>query len=126
MATTLGLKRFLAAILAAAVAIPAAGADWMPLLPDQDFYDFQLFAPPDLGDYNIYKQDRDGIYFDYDRLYWGITVPRVTQTGRTQVGFSVIPTNPVSPQTIVELNNDYLEYANELVVTKFWLCGPEL
>ena len=116
MATTLGLKRFLAAILAASVAFPAAAGDWMPLLPDQDFYDFQLFAPPDLGDYNIYKENRDGIYFDYDRLYWGITVPRVTQTGRTQVGFSVIPTNPVSPQTIVQLNNDYLEYAQEFPI----------
>jgi hypothetical protein len=119
MATTLGLKRFLAAILAAtavATAGPAAASDWMPLLPDQDFYDFQLFAPPDLGDYNIYKQNRDGIYFQYDRLYWGITVPRVTQVARTQEGFSIIPTNPVSPQTIVQLNNDYLEYAQEFPI----------
>lgn len=119
MATTLGLKRFLAAILTAtavATAGPAAASDWMPLLPDQDFYDFQLFAPPDLGDYNIYKQNRDGIYFQYDRLYWGITVPRVTQTARTQTGFSIIPTNPVSPQTIVQLNNDYLEYAQEFPI----------
>ena len=116
MATTLDMKRFLAAILAAAVAIPAAASDWMPLLPDQDFYDFQLFAPPDLGDYNIYKQNRDGIYFQYDRLYWGITVPRVAQVGRTQAGFSIIPTNPVSPQTIVQLNNDYLEYAQEFPI----------
>lgn len=116
MATTLDMKRFLAAILAAAVAIPAAASDWMPLLPDQDFYDFQLFAPPDLGDYNIYKQNRDGIYFQYDRLYWGITVPRVAQVGRTQTGFTVIPTNPVSPQTIVQLNNDYLEYAQEFPI----------
>jgi hypothetical protein len=116
MATTLGFKRFLATILAAAAAVPAPAGDWMPLLPDQDFYDFQLFAPPDLGDYNIYKQDRDGIYFQYDRLYWGITVPRVTQTARTQAGFSVIPTNPVSPQTIVQLNNNYLDYAQEFPI----------
>jgi hypothetical protein len=119
MATTMG-KRFLALILAAAAnvaTIPAATAgDWMPLLPDQDFYDFQLFAPPDLGEYNIYKKDRDGIYFQYDRLYWGITVPRVNQTARTEQGFSIIPTNPVSPQTIVQLNNDYLEYAEEFPI----------
>ncbi|MFM8985383.1 MAG: hypothetical protein ACKONH_04880, partial [Planctomycetia bacterium] len=115
----LGFKRFLAAILAAvavAVSSSAQAQSWMPLLPDQDFYDFQLFAPPDLGDYNIYKEDRDGIYFQYDRLYWGITVPRVTQTARTQAGFSVIPTHPVSPQTIVQLNNDYLEYAQEFPI----------
>ena len=32
-------------------------SDWMPMLPDQDFYDFQLFAPPDLGSYNMYERD---------------------------------------------------------------------
>jgi len=120
MATTLGFRRFLTAILAAATAAGSTAAatagDWMPLLPDQDFYDFQLFAPPDLGEYNIYKENRDGIYFDYDRLYWGITVPRVTQTARTEQGFSIIPTNPVSPQTIVQLNNDYLSYAQEFPI----------
>ena len=119
MATTLVCKRFLAAILAVACGgftAAATAGDWMPLLPDQDFYDFQLFAPPDLGDYNIYKHDRDGIYFQYDRLYWGITVPRVNQTARTNEGFSIIPTNPVSPQTIVQLNNDYLEYAEEFPI----------
>lgn len=67
MATTLGFKRFLASILAAASVAggisAARAADWMPLLPDQDFYDFQLFAPPDLGEYNMYKRDQDGIYF---------------------------------------------------------------
>ena len=124
MATTLGFKRFLASILAAASVAggisAARAADWMPLLPDQDFYDFQLFAPPDLGEYNMYKRDQDGIYFQYDRLYWGITVPRVNSTARTQnAGFSIIPTNPVSPQTIVQLNNDYSDFANEypIVIT---------
>ncbi|MBM4022586.1 MAG: hypothetical protein FJ284_10185 [Planctomycetes bacterium] len=118
MATKLGSKRILAAILAAAAVaeVPAPAGDWMPLLPDQDFYDFQLFAPPDLGNYNIFKEDRDGIYFQYDRLYWGITVPRVNHTARTNVGFSIIPTSPVSPQTIVQLNNDYLEYAQEFPI----------
>jgi hypothetical protein len=120
MATTLGFKRFLASILAAASVAggisAARAADWMPLLPDQDFYDFQLFAPPDLGEYNMYKRDQDGIYFQYDRLYWGITVPHVNSTARTNVGFSIIPSNPVSPQTIVQLNNDYLEYAQEFPI----------
>ena len=51
-------------------------SDWMPMLPDQDFYDFQLFAPPDLGSYNMYERDDDGVYFKYDRLFWGITIPR--------------------------------------------------
>ena len=35
---------------------------WLPMLPDQDFYDFQLFAPPDLGSYNMYERDDDGVY----------------------------------------------------------------
>jgi len=120
MATTLGFRRFLATILAAAGLAAGhtakAGGNWMPLLPDQDFYDFQLFAPPDLGDYSIYKHGHEGIYFEYDRLYWGITVPRVNQVARTNDGFSIIPTNPVSPQTIVQLNNDYLDYANEFPI----------
>jgi len=57
MATTQGFRRLLAVFLAAwgavSASLPAArGGDWMPLLPDQDFYDFQLFAPPDLRDYS--------------------------------------------------------------------------
>ena len=72
-------------------------SDWMPLLPDQDFYDFQLFAPPDLGSYNMYERDDDGIYFKYDRLYWGITIPRTVRTAETENGTAIIPTQPISP-----------------------------
>ena len=88
-------------------------SDWMPLLPDQDFYDFQLFAPPDLGSYNMYERDDDGIYFNYDRLYWGITIPRTVRTAETDTGISIIPTQPISPFTIVDLNNDYLEFSRD-------------
>jgi hypothetical protein len=107
MATTLGLKRFLAAILAAAVAIPAAatvvhaGGNWMPLLPDQDFYDFQLFAPPDLHEYAVRPPVREGIFLSYDRLYWGLTPPPVRGVGNRD--FFV--TEPLSPDMIVRLNN---------------------
>ena len=69
----------------------ATASDWMPLLPDQDFYDFQLFAPPDLGSYNIWEREDDGIYFNYDRLYWGITIPRTVRTAETDTGISIIP-----------------------------------
>ena len=96
-------------------------SDWMPMLPDQDFYDFQLFAPPDLGSYNIWNRDDDGFYFNYDKLYWGITVPRTTTVGRTpgENGVSVIPQAPISPFTIADLNNDYIEFAqsNPIVVS---------
>ena len=88
-------------------------SDWMPMLPDQDFYDFQLFAPPDLGSYNMYERDDDGVYFNYDRLFWGITIPRTTPTAQTDSGTSIIPTSPISPATIVDLNNDYLEFSRD-------------
>lgn len=83
----------------------AEAGDWMPMLPDQDFYDFQLFAPPDLQEYNIYKRPHEGIFFSYDRLYWGITVPNTTAVGESSDGLYLIPFQPISPQTIVQLNN---------------------
>ena len=85
--------------------LTARAGDWMPLLPDQDFYDFQLFAPPDLQEYEIYPEASEGIFFNYDRLYWGITPPRVTGVGETPTGGYLIPTDPISPQSIVQLNN---------------------
>jgi hypothetical protein len=88
-----------------AAVIPARAGDWMPLLPDQNFYDFQLFAPPDLQDYEIYPEQSEGIFFNYDRLYWGITPPRVTGVGGTENGGYLIPVDPISPQAIAQLNN---------------------
>ncbi len=100
----------LTAAWALAVGTPASRAgDWMPLLPDQDFYDFQLFAPPDLQEYGIYKEPSEGIFFSYDRLYWAITPPSVTGVGRTQTGAYLIPSSPISPQAIVQLNNASLQ-----------------
>ena len=86
----------------------AEAGDWMPMLPDQDFYDFQLFAPPDLNEYGIWERDHDGIYFNYDRLYWGITIPRTVPVGATPTGQQIIPSQPISPFTVADLNNDYL------------------
>ena len=109
MATTKSLQRcgrlLLAAAMSIAAVIPARAGDWMPLLPDQNFYDFQLFAPPDLQDYEIYPEQSEGIFFNYDRLYWGITPPRVTGVGQTENGGYLIPVDPISPQAIVQLNN---------------------
>jgi len=114
MATTQGFRRILAASLAAWAAVsaslPAARAgDWMPLLPDQDFYDFQLFAPPDLREYSMYSKRHEGLFFSYDRLYWGITVPQVTDVGETEEKDYLIPSQPISPQAIVQLNNGSLQ-----------------
>jgi hypothetical protein len=96
----------------------AEAGDWMPMLPDQDFYDFQLFAPPDLNEYGIWERDHDGIYFNYDRLYWGITIPRTVPVGATPTGQQIIPSQPISPFTVADLNNDYLEFAqtNPIIV----------
>ena len=110
MATTNGFTR-LAAILTTvaallATAVPAiAGQNWMPLLPDQDFYDFQLFAPPDSQSYEIYPELSEGIFFTYDRLYWAITPPSVSGVAESKEGGYLIPTSPISPQAIVQLNN---------------------
>jgi hypothetical protein len=109
MVTKQQFKRLVALVLVAAhslvAGMPVHAGDWMPMLPSQDFYDFQLFAPPDLQDYEIYPEPSEGIFFNYDRLYWGITPPRVTGVGTTQNGNFIIPTNPISPQTVVQLNN---------------------
>jgi hypothetical protein len=120
MATTLGFRRFKAPLIAwltaaSVVAISAGIAragDWMPLLPDQDFYDFQLFAPPDLQEYEIYPEPSEGIFFSYDRLYWSITPPSVTGVGETENGGYLIPSQPISPQTLVQLNNAGFQGAN--------------
>ena len=86
-----------------------AGDSWVPLLPDQDFYDFQLFAPPDLEEYDIYPAASDGIFLNYDRIYMGITVPHVVGVGQTPNGGYLIPSDPISPQAIVQLNNGSIQ-----------------
>jgi hypothetical protein len=112
MATNTTFRRLerliLTLTIASAIVMPSRAGDWMPLLPDQDFYDFQLFAPPDLQDYEIYPEPSEGIFFNYDRLYWGITPPGVRRVAETPNGNYLIPYQPVSPQAIVQLNNSAL------------------
>jgi hypothetical protein len=113
MVTNERYKRLVALILVMATCVApwtaARGGDWMPMLPNQDFYDFQLFAPPDLQDYEIYPEASEGIYFNYDRIYWGITPPRVAGVATTEVGSSLIPTSPISAESIVQLNNNAIQ-----------------
>ena len=112
MATNQSLQRFLKLILLAtgvlATSLATRAADWLPMLPDQDFYDFQLFAPPDMQDYEIYPEPSEGFFFNYDRLYWGISVPKTVGTAETRIGGYLIPVQPIAPQTIVQLNNDMI------------------
>ena len=109
MATNKSFQRFgrviLAAVMTITAVVPAHAGDWMPMLPDQDFYDFQLFAPPDLQEYEMYPEQSEGIFFNYDRLYWGITPPRVTGVAESERGGYLIPVDPISPQSIVQLND---------------------
>ncbi len=104
MATKLGFRRFLATILAAAGLAAGhtarAGGNWMPLLPDQDFYDFQLFAPPNLDEYGIYQEASEGLFFSYDRLYMGITPPRFVPVGNTVFW----PVEPLNADVAQQLN----------------------
>ncbi len=104
MATKLGFRRFLATILAAAGLAAGeaaqAGGNWMPLLPDQDFYDFQLFAPPDLQEYSLYPEASEGLFFSYDRLYMGITPPRFVPVGNTIFW----PVEPLNAEVAQQLN----------------------
>jgi hypothetical protein len=106
MATTQRFRRLAAILFALAGLVGStrafAGGNWMPLLPNQDFYDFQLFAPPDLQEYAIRPQPRDGIFFNYDRLYWGLTPPPVTGVGNRD--FFV--TEVLSPDMLARLNNE--------------------
>ena len=110
MVTNERFKRLAVLILVVAHGIvagmPVHAGDWMPMLPSQDFYDFQLFAPPDLQEYEIYPEPSEGIFFNYDRLYWGITPPRVAGVAQTQAGNYLIPSYPISPFTVAKLNND--------------------
>lgn len=104
MATTLGFRRFLAAILAATAVSARAGDNWMPLLPDQNFYDFQLFAPPNLQEYSIRQDAREGVFFTYDRTYWALTVP----PSRAILNDFFIPVQPLSPFAVAQLNNNLI------------------
>jgi hypothetical protein len=110
MATTAGFKRFLAAIIAAMLAVPvtavpaSADGSWMPLMPDQDFYDFQLFAPPDLHEYSVRQSPREGVFFNYDRTYWAFSVP----PSRSILNDFFIPVQPLSPFAVSQLNNDLI------------------
>jgi hypothetical protein len=109
MATTHGftrLKAILTTVAATvAAAVPAiAGQNWMPLAPSQDFYDFQMFAPPESQDYAIRQDPREGIFFTYDRTYWAFTPAQ----SRPILNDFFIPVQPLSPFAVAQLNNNLI------------------
>jgi hypothetical protein len=110
MATTSGTKRLAGLLLAAAglwasTAAARAGQNWMPLLPDQDFYDFQVFAPPDLQEYAVRQEPQDGLFFTYDRTIWAVTPPQ----SRPILNDFFIPVQPLSPFAVAQLNNSLIQ-----------------
>ena len=109
MATTSGTKRLAGLLLAALGLVAAAtaaraGQNWMPLLPDQDFYDFQIFAPPDLQEYAIRQDPQEGLFFTYDRTIWAVTPPQ----SRPILNDFFIPVQPLSPFAVAQLNNNLI------------------
>jgi len=109
MATTLETKRLAGLLLAATCLLASAtagraGQNWMPMLPDQDFYDFQIFAPPDLQEYAIRPDPREGIFFTYDRTVWAVTPPQ----SRPILNDFFIPVQPLSPFAVAQLNNNLI------------------
>ena len=113
MATKNGFRRLTAILTTVAAlvatAVPAiAGQNWMPLLPDQDFYDFQMFAPPESQDYAIRQDAREGIFFTYDRTFWAFTPPQ----SRPILNEFFIPVQPLSPFAVAQLNNDLIRSGN--------------
>jgi hypothetical protein len=110
MATKNGFRRLTAILTTVAAlvatAVPAiAGQNWMPLLPDQDFYDFQMFAPPESQDYAIRQDAREGIFFTYDRTFWAFTPAQ----SRPILNDFFIPVQPLSPVAVAQLNNNLIQ-----------------
>jgi len=109
MATTMTFKRFRMAILAALVcggfAAPQANAGGLiPEMPDLDFYDFQLFAPPDLQEYAIRPDPNEGVFFNYERVYWALTPPQ----SQPILNDFFIPVQPLAASSVAKLNNDLI------------------
>ena len=109
MATTTTFKRLRTAILAALVCgsftAPQANAGGLiPEIPDLDFYDFQLFAPPDLQEYAIRPDPNEGVFFNYERVYWALTPPQ----SQPILNDFFIPVQPLAASSVAQLNNDLI------------------
>jgi len=109
MATTTTFKRFRTAIFGALVcsgftAPPANAGGLIPEMPDLDFYDFQLFAPPDLQEYAIRPDPNEGVFFNYERVYWALTPPQAQPI----LNDFFIPVQPLAASSVAQLNNDLI------------------
>jgi hypothetical protein len=65
----------------AASASGAFAQHWTPFGPSDIRYDLELFKPPDLSTYANWPRPSEGMFFQYERLYWS-----VSQANRTDIG----------------------------------------
>ena len=66
---------------AAVFAQPAEPSHWSPFGPSSIRYDLELFKPPDLSTYADWPRPAEGLYFQYERLYYSISQPNRTDVG---------------------------------------------
>ncbi len=65
----------------AASATGAFAQHWTPFGPSDIRYDLELFKPPDLSTYADWPRPNEGMFFQYERLYWSISQPNRTDIG---------------------------------------------
>jgi hypothetical protein len=68
-------------IVLALNAASALAQEWTPFGPSNIRYDLELFAPPDISDYANWPRPAEGMFFQYERLYWSIQQPRTSDIG---------------------------------------------
>jgi hypothetical protein len=68
-------------IVLALNAASALAQDWTPFGPSNIRYDLELFASPDISDYANWPRPAEGMFFQYERLYWSIQQPRTSDIG---------------------------------------------
>ncbi len=73
----------------------------------QGVQDMTLFAPADLSTYGGGIRPREGLFFNFDYLYWGATVPDRTSIGDAELGKSGVTVfiGPSAEESYTEFNS---------------------
>ncbi len=85
-----------------------------PFGPSNSAYDLDLFAPPDLSTYANWPRPHEGMFFEYDRLYWAISGPKRTPIGQTGTGIGFMTDTgnnnfvPVSTPPLDAQNSNFI------------------
>jgi hypothetical protein len=100
-----------------------APGHWTPFAPVNHEPDWRWFAPADLSEYGCDRpESNEGFFFQYDRLIWAFTRPKVTDVGNEAAErILILPTNSALPP-----NGNVIFYIND-ADTKFieteWVWG---